>query len=91
MKKVDHLFVICKPPQDFAPSEEYSYERKRLAAIDEMRHDMVHSDLPSSATVGPNEIKYLQQTAIFLCAMVSLRFAVKADVRKIMPTTSAKI
>lgn len=89
-KKVDTLFAICRPSADFQPAEDYKYERQTLERIDQERHDLVHGDLPATCEVSVNDIWYLQQTALFLCAMVSERFGVKADVVMAMTAGSTK-
>lgn len=80
LKKIDSIFSVCRPAANFQPIEDYTYDRQTLGRIDQERHDLVHGELPSNCQVSVNDILFLQQTSLFLCAMVNERFGVQADV-----------
>lgn len=89
-KKVEALFSVCHPKKDFSPfvreEPQYAYDSKRLCKLDDQRHDLVHGLLPISTSVGTVELEYMQKTALYLAAMVSASFGVKADPMQIVQT-----
>jgi hypothetical protein len=83
LKKVDLLFSICKPPRDFAPINDFQYDRARLEELDKLRHEIVHGSGPIKLPNGPADIRYPQRTSSFLMALVNERFGIKVDPNEI--------
>lgn len=78
--KVDRLFAVCKPPDDFAPIDDYRFDNVRLRKFDKDRHEIVHGGPPANPLPnGDNDIWFLMQTSNYFMAMVNNRFGLKMD------------
>jgi len=86
IKKIETLHAICKPPKNFSPVDEYTYNAVRLNGLDDRRHDIVHGILPLNTSVSVSEIEFMQKTSLYLAAMVSNAFGVKADPMQMLQT-----
>lgn len=82
-KKIEILHSIRKPPKQFSPIDDYTYDAERLKKLDRRRHDIVHGLSPLDTSVRLSEIEFLQKTSLYLAVMVSDAFGVTADPRKI--------
>lgn len=80
IKRIDRLFAICKPPEGYAPIGGYSFDRDRLAQIDERRHRIVHGQAYTGFTAdGSDELEFMVKTGLFFFAMVNMRYNVKVN------------
>ncbi len=85
VKKVDLLFQLCTPPKDFAPINNYAYDRERLLAIDNARHEIVHRDgMGKSIPNIEEDLEYISKTANFLMGPVNKKYGVQLNVIKVM-------
>lgn len=83
--KIDRLFSICKPAKEFSPIELYTYDRKRIEALDESRHRIVHSySFQSSIPVSEADVEYYLGTANYLMALLNETFDLKIDPEKML-------
>lgn len=91
-KKIEALFSVCRPPEKFNPftpgASEYTFDPGRLKALDDRRHDLVHGVLPLEVSISPNDVEFMQKTALYLSAMVSAVFSIKADPRHLVQIVS---
>jgi hypothetical protein len=83
LTKIDLLFKLCTPPKDYAPMNNYSYDRARIEKIDGQRHSMIHENgfgtaLPTLA----EDLEYLSRTAWFLMGLLNQRHNLKIDMRQ---------
>jgi len=83
LTKIDLLFKLCTPPKDYAPMNDYVYDRARIEKIDGQRHNMIHENgfgatLPTLA----DDLEYLSKTAWFLMGLVNQKHGLKIDVRQ---------
>src|SRR5258708_6948535 len=85
VKKVDLLFQLCTPPKDFAPINNYAYDRERLLAIDNASQRFVN------ATERANPIQIIRQIfdyfpkqPNFLLGPVNTKNAVNVNLTKSM-------
>jgi hypothetical protein len=79
--KADKIFSFCKPPPKFAPFPTYEYDRNRLAALDQLRHDIVHGDgIRGPLSACDNDVKYMEDTAVFFMCLVNEGYGIKMDV-----------
>jgi hypothetical protein len=80
-EKVECLLRSCRPPAGFAPLDDYEFSIERLRAVDQLRHDVVHSGFLGK--VIPNadaELDFLWKTGGgFLAALVAHRYGVRFD------------
>jgi hypothetical protein len=80
LKKVDTLFQLCKPPKDFAPINNYSYDRDRLERIDDARHDIVHRNGIGKPVAGiDDDLDFILKTANYLLALVNSAYGVQIN------------
>ena len=85
LKKVDLLFQLCTPPKDFAPINNYAYDRDRLLAIDNARHAIIHRDgMGKPIPHIENDLEYISKTANFLMGLVNKKYGVQLNVIKVM-------
>lgn len=85
MVKNDKLFEVCKIDDTFKPPRDYQYDRKRLAELDKLRHDIVHkSDETIIIPDINNDLWYLQQTAVYYMSMVIHAFGLNIDPENLM-------
>ena len=89
--KADRLFQVCRPPAKFSPLHNYSYDRKRILKLDEMRHEIVHgsSSVPL-LPLGDADIWFLQQTANFYMSLVNFTYNLKIDPSLMTPISKNK-
>jgi hypothetical protein len=83
LTKIDLLFKLCAPPKDYAPMNNYVYDRARIEKIDDQRHNMIHENgfgevLPTLA----EDLEYLSKTAWFLMGLVNQKHNLKIDMRQ---------
>jgi hypothetical protein len=83
LTKIDLLFKLCTPPKDYAPMNNYVYDRARIEKIDGQRHNMIHENgfgevLPTLA----EDLEYLSKTAWFLMGLVNQKHNLKIDMRQ---------
>ncbi len=84
IKKIETLHAVCKPPKNFSPVDDYTFDAARLKVLDQQRHDIVHGLLPLTTSVSVSEIEFLRKTALYLAALVSNAFDVKADPKQML-------
>jgi len=85
LKKVDLLFQLCTPPKDFAPINNYEYDRSHLKAIDDARHAIIHRDgMGQPIPQIEEELEYISKTANFLMGLVNNKYGVQLNVIKVM-------
>ncbi len=78
LKKIDRLFQICKPPKDYSPITDYSFDRVRLENLDSIRHEAVHGSGPIPVMPeGDGDILYFMQTSAFLMSLVNYQYDLK--------------
>ncbi len=78
VKKADHLFARCTPPEKWRPIEDYEYDRDRLKRLDQYRHDVVHGGgLQKEISAIDDEIAFLQKTCIFFTMLVVAKYQIK--------------
>lgn len=78
-KKIETLLGACRPPKDFSPLEDFSFDGDRIQFLDAQRHDLVHGALPLKSAVSADQIDFLQKTALYLVAMVSHAYGLRAE------------
>lgn len=84
LKKVDMLFRLCNPPKDFAPMSNYTFDRKRLAAIDNQRHRIIHANgLKAEIENVDDGLEYVIKTSNFLMGLVNQRYGVRIHPLKV--------
>ena len=91
LKKIDLLFAICKPPEGFAPINEYSFDRNRVLAIDKIRHEIVHGEpVEEPLPAGDDDIWFLMSTANFLMSLLNHKFDLKIDPYQVVGATRSE-
>src|SRR5262249_16118379 len=66
IEKLDRLFELCKPPKNFVGIENYNYDRDRITALDNLRHDFVHRGLGGRLPQDDDDLWFIFKTMIFL-------------------------
>jgi hypothetical protein len=80
LKKVDMLFQLCTPPKNFAPIENYTFERNRLEAIDNKRHRIIHANgLKAELENVDDDLEYVRKTSNFLMGLVHQKYGVQIN------------
>lgn len=78
LEKIDKLFEICKPAADFSFVKNYKYDRERVDAFDNLRHEIIHGKGLSSPVQGcEKEIEYTKRTSSFLMGLVYKKYGVR--------------
>lgn len=91
LKKLDTLFLLCRPPAQYSPLRDYTYDRGRIADLDELRHDYVHRKGPGRRLPnGDSDIWYLQQTSMFLMPLVFDHYKMVINPVDMLDASSAK-
>jgi hypothetical protein len=83
--KIDLLFALCRPPTDYAPMNNYAYERDRLERIDKARHTIIHENgfVTSLATIE-EDLVFISKTAWFVMGLVNHKYGLRLDMRRLM-------
>jgi hypothetical protein len=79
VNKLDLLFSLCRPAPTFVGIDEnYRYDRERIIALDQLRHDYVHhGGLGVRLPQGEADLSFLHGTDQFLTALVCLRYGLR--------------
>lgn len=80
LEKADMLHRVCQPPANFAPLNNYAYDRERLERIDEARHRVVHGD--SLGETLPNvesDLEYIGKTVNYFMGLVNEHCGLQID------------
>jgi hypothetical protein len=88
--KIDLLFGLCHPPANYAPINNYTYDRGRLERIDGERHTVIHENgfttpLP---TIG-EDLEFISKTAWFVMGLVNQKHGLRIDPRRFMNLPTA--
>jgi len=83
LTKIDLLFKLCPPPNDFAPLKNYVYDRSRLEKIDNQRHNMIHENgFGTPLPTLEEDLGYLNKTAWFLMGLVNKKYCLMIGMRQ---------
>jgi hypothetical protein len=78
--RIERLFAVCKPAEDFAPVDKFEFDLDRVVALDLTRQDVVHGKgYKEFAGLSNSDLEFLVKTGIFLWAMVSKAFDLKLN------------
>ena len=81
-EKIEMLHRLCKPPQNYAPLRDYSYDRETLKRIDLDRHKVVHySGFTNAAPNLQEDLEFMGKTAWYLMGLVNQSYGLKIDLR----------
>lgn len=90
LTKIDLLFKLCPPPKDFAPLNNYTYDRSRIEKIDGQRHNMVHENgFGTPLPTLEEDLKYLNKTAWFLMGLVNKKHGLMLSMRQYLNLQTA--
>ena len=80
LKKVDLLFILCPPPRNYSPIDNYAFDRDRLEEIDERRHGIIHRNgMTESLTNIEDDLEFISKTANFLMGLVNQKYDVRLN------------
>ena len=80
LAKIDKLFEICRPPDDFKPIKNYNFDRQAIQKFDRRRHEIVHGELVMhSLPVNDSEIDYYMSTCNYLMGLLNHKFGLRVD------------
>lgn len=83
LTKIDLLFKLCPPPKDFAPLNNYIYDRSRVEKLDGQRHNMIHENgFGTPLPALEEDLEYLYKTACFLMGLVNKKHGLMIDMRQ---------
>jgi hypothetical protein len=83
--KIDLLFSLCKPPADYAPLNNYAYDRARLVRIDGERHAVIHENgFVTPLPTIEEDLDYISKTAWFVMGLVNQKHGLRIDPRRFM-------
>ncbi len=84
LKKVDMLFRLCKPPTDFNPIGNYTFDRTRLEAIDNQRHRIIHGEgIKVVMTQLDADLEFVMKTSHYLMGLVNQRYGLRLHPDKV--------
>jgi hypothetical protein len=86
LRKVDMLFPLCKPPPDFNPIGNYTFDRSRLEAIDNRRHRIIHGEgIKDAMNDLDADLEFVKKTSHFLMGLVNRRYGLRLHPYKVFP------
>ncbi len=77
--KADFLYRTCPPPAGWKQPTSYTYDRDRLARVDEVRHRIVHDSLSAISALQEGDGHFLEQTGLHLVLLAVRAFRVILD------------
>lgn len=81
IKRVDRLYALCRPEAGLELIAGYVFDRDRLVAVDETRHDIIHGVGTNTAVSGVEPLlEFIFRTGLHLFALVNWRYDLKLDV-----------
>jgi hypothetical protein len=79
-RKIQRLFEVCKPPDDYCFVRGYRYDSERLVRLDSLRVHIVHKAEPIPHVPScEGEISFLLNTCLHLMGLVNQRYGVKVQ------------
>jgi hypothetical protein len=85
LKKLDIIFAICRPPQNFVAMEGYRYDRARIVMLDNLRHDYVHrTKINLRLPNGDDDLWYLFKTTHLPLSLVNHKYDIRLDPNRIL-------
>lgn len=85
LTKIDLLFALCRPPADYAPLNNYLYDRARLERIDGERHAVIHGNgFVTPLPMIEDDLDYISKSAWFVMGLVNQRHDLQIDPRRFM-------
>jgi hypothetical protein len=86
LNKVDLLFQLCKPLKDYAPMNNYKFDRERLSKIDDARHGIIHRNAMAQPLANSDaDLEYISKTANLLMRLVNQRYGIQLNSEKMHP------
>jgi hypothetical protein len=80
LRKMDHLFARCKPPEKWSAMHGYVFDRERLEKLDRYRQEVIHGNGPVQALADAGaEVDYLMRVTLFSQGSVNLRYGLRLD------------
>lgn len=80
------LLRLCKPPADFNPIGNYTFDHTRLEAIDNRRHRIIHGDgIKVLMTDLDADLKFVMKTSHYLMCLVNQRYGLRIHPYKVFP------
>ena len=90
LTKIDLLFKLCTPPKDYAPVNDYAYDRSRVERIDGQRHKMIHENgFDTSLPTLEEDLEFLSRTTWFLMGLVNQKHGLAINLRKYLNLKTA--
>lgn len=88
--KIDLLFALCSPPADYAPLNNYAYDRARLERVDGERHAVIHENgFVTALPTIEEDLDYISKTAWFVMGLVNQKHGLQIDPRRFMGAQGA--
>jgi hypothetical protein len=79
--KVDRLLARCQPPPTWSPMIGYGFQKAKLEALDQQRHEIVHGEaLGNALTVfemSQENLFYLMQTGMYFMGLINLKYGLQ--------------
>jgi len=90
LTKIDLLFSLCTPPVDYAPLNNYAYDRARLERIDGERHAVIHGNgFVTPLPTIEEDLDYISKSAWFVMGLVNQKHGLQIDPRRFMGVQTA--
>ena len=90
LTKIDLLFALCRPPADYAPLNNYAYDRARLERIDGERHAVIHgSGFLTPLPTIEYDLDYISKSAWYVMGLVNQKHGLRIDPRRFMGVQTA--
>jgi hypothetical protein len=88
--KIDLLFSLCRPPADYAPINNYAYDRDRLERIDRARHGIIHENgFGTPLPMIDEDLEFISKSAWFVMGLVNQKYGLQLDMRRLQEPGNA--
>jgi len=78
LKKSDRMFSLCPPPAGFVAIQGFNFDRARLLALDELRHNAVHSnDQHKFLPNGEDDLLFLQRSGLYVWRLINAKHGIR--------------
>lgn len=83
--KIDLLFALCRPPTDYAPMNNYAYDRDRLERIDKTRHTIIHENgFTTPLDMIEEDLEFISKTAWFVMGLANQKYDLRLEMRRFL-------
>ena len=87
LAKLEHLTALCRPPPNFEGVKGFRLDQKRLVALDNLRHRIVHDGAIEAIPSIDEDLEFMGDVSRTFVALIHHRYGLQVDPRA-FPTSS---